>query len=288
MADIEAARHESMSYATYRILTQRFENSPGATQSLAAFDAKMDELGYDRSFTSRVGESPAALGNRIAHEVLQYGLHDGANELGNYADTTGYIPSNPPLDVNAFGTTLHNSNRWQPLIIDGATQQFLTPHWGNVTGFGLTPPSNLGDGSTDLRIDAGPVPLLGDTSDANFKNAVQDVIRFSSLLDPNAARLIDISPAVMFNNSLGTDDGEGYAVNPSTGASYAPNVVNQGDYGRVLAEFWADGPNSETPAGHWNTILNEVSDHPLLEKRIGGVGDEVSDLEWDVKSYTLL
>lgn len=24
----------------------------------------------------------------------------------------------------------------------------------------------------------------------------------------------------------------------------------------MLAEFWADGPQSETPPGHWNTIMN--------------------------------
>ena len=39
----------------------------------------------------------------------------------------------------------------------------------------------------------------------------------------------------------------------------------------MLAEFWADGPSSETPPGHWNTLANYVSDHPLVE-RIGGRG----------------
>jgi len=36
-------------------------------------------------------------------------------------------------------------------------------------------------------------------------------------------------------------------------------MVELGDYGRILAEFWADGPDSETPPGHWFTILNYVS-----------------------------
>ncbi len=40
-----------------------------------------------------------------------------------------------------------------------------------------------------------------------------------------------------------------------------PNEVLRGDFARVLAEFWADGPESETPPGHWNTIANEVSRH---------------------------
>ena len=53
-------------------------------------------------------------------------------------------------------------------------------------------------------------------------------------------------------------------VNPPTGAPYTPQIVPRGDYTRVLAEFWADGPNSETPPGHWFTILNSVTDHPLF------------------------
>ena len=60
----------------------------------------------------------------------------------------------------------------------------------------------------------------------------------------------------MGNNTLGTNDGTGHAVNPVTGQPYAPQIVPQADFGRVLAEFWADGPHSETPPGHWNVIAN--------------------------------
>ena len=49
-----------------------------------------------------------------------------------------------------------------------------------------------------------------------------------------------------------------------------------------------DGPNSETPPGHWNVLANEISDHAALQKRMGGVGAEVDDLEWDVKLYLAL
>ena len=59
--------------------------------------------------------------------------------------------------------------------------------------------------------------------------------------------------------------------------------MRRGDHGRVLAEFWADGPNSETPPGHWNTIANGVADHPAFVKRFGGTGPMVEDPGWDVK-----
>jgi hypothetical protein len=56
----------------------------------------------------------------------------------------------------------------------------------------------------------------------------------------------------------------------------------------VLAEFWADGPDSETPPGHWFVILNEVADHPDLVKRFAGSGPELDENEWYVKAYFTL
>ena len=73
-----------------------------------------------------------------------------------------------------------------------------------------------------------------------------------------------------------------------TGAPYARQMVPRGDYTRVLAEFWADGPDSETPPGHWFGILNEVADHPLLEMRFEGTGPQLDPLEWYVKAYFAL
>jgi hypothetical protein len=129
---------------------------------------------------------------------------------------------------------------------------------------------------------------------------------WSSHLDPSDGVEIDISPNSIGNNNIdlfppsfeaynsfynifdGGDMSPGHTVNPVTGQAYAPQWVRRGDYVRVLAEFWADGPDSETPPGHWFVILNEVNDHPLLKRRIGGVGPELGPLEWDVKAYFTL
>ena len=278
-----AAQEEALSYAAYRILSSRFATSPGASTSLASFDAQMNSLGYDPSITTTSGNTPAAIGNRIADTILQYGMSDGSNEQNGYVDTTGYVSVNPAMDVSVSGTTLNDPNRWQPLTINGGTQEFLTPHWGDVYGFAAPAP-----GSNGLTMDATPPPSLGGTDDAEFKAAVVEVIHYSRTLDASNGAMVDISPASLGNNTVGTNDGSGHAVNPVTGAPYASNMVPLGDYGRVLAEFWADGPHSETPPGHWNTLLNEISDHALLEKRIGGVGPVVNDLEWDVKAYFAL
>ena len=85
-ADAASARREAISYSSYRILSARFANSPGARVSLPSFDAKMAELGYDIDFTDVTGNSPAALGNRIAATVLALGRADGANEENGYSN----------------------------------------------------------------------------------------------------------------------------------------------------------------------------------------------------------
>ena len=281
--DLAADRNEAISFAAYRMLTARFANSPGAATSLASFDQRMTSLGYDPSFVSTAGNSPAALGNRIAQTILDYGYTDGANELGGYADTENYQPVNPPMIVAESGTTLTDPNRWQPLTIGAKTQTFLSPHWGNVTPFALQRNS-----PAETYHDPGMPPQLGGAGDAAFKDAAVRVIQFSSWLDPDQGVTIDISPGAIGNDPLGSNAGSGHPLNPVTGEPYAPNVVNRGDYGRILAEFWADGPHSETPPGHWNVIANSVSDSPQLEKRIGGTGPIVDDLEWDVKTYFAL
>jgi hypothetical protein len=91
-----------------------------------------------------------------------------------------------------------------------------------------------------------------------------------------------------YNQLDGGDPGIGRDVNPATGQPYEPQIVPRGDYTRVLAEFWADGPDSETPPGHWFTILNYVTDHPDFEPRFEGKGEVLDPLEWDVKAYFTL
>ena len=255
----------------------------------------MDTLGYDKGFTSTVGDTPAALGNRIAQTIIHFGLSDGSNEQNDYADTSDYFPSNPPMSKDQPGTAMFDPNRWQPLAFDNlvlqngivighAVQTFIGPNWGDVTPFAMTKAS-----PSDVYHDLGAPPQLGGVGDAQYKANAIAVIRYSSMLDPSLGNMINLSPAVKGNNPLGTNAGTGYTVNPVTGLPYEPtNVANLADYGRAIAEFWADGPSSETPPGHWNVLANDVADTPGFQKRIGGVGPVVDDLQWDVKTYFAL
>jgi hypothetical protein len=288
-ADVQAAREAAISFAAYRLLLWRYAQAANLQKTFDELTSTMRSLCYRPGFTSTKGDSPAALGNRIAAAVIKYGKTDGSLEQQHYIDTT-YTPPNPPLIVKQPGTMMHDPALWQPLALDqvvtqngiavaGKVQTFIGAQWGHVRSFAL-PASKKG-----LPIDPG-TPRLGEPKDEAYKQAAVDVIRLSSELAPTDGRMIDIGLDARGNNPLGTNDGHGYAVNPITGRAYASEVVPAGDYGRIVAEFWADGPTSETPPGHWNVLANTISDSPGLADRIGA--GAANRLRWDVKLYFAL
>jgi hypothetical protein len=291
--DVQAAREAALSYAAYRVLAWRYARVADLQTATAQLDAIMASLCYRTDYETTEGDLPAALGNRIAEDVLETGRADGANEDERYA-APDYRPSNDPLIVAEPGADMLDPNRWQPLALErqlsqnelpipGKVQEFIGPHWGQVSSFAL-PRSSVG-----TPIDPGPPPRLGDpATDADFKQQAVEIIRASSELDPADGAMVDIGPGAMGNSALGANDGHGHPLNPTTGQPYATNVVPRADFARALAEYWADGPKSETPPGHWNVIANEVSDSLGSELRIAGEGPLVDRLEWDVKLYLAL
>jgi len=324
-ADVKAAQEEALSYAVYRVLVQRFQFSPNASITLNRLKNLMLELGYDPDFTSvdyANTNLPAALGNYLGYSIIFMGLQDGANEQYNYA-SFNYAPVNPILQpANPGNPNILDPNRWQPLSLSVAidqngnpipsTQLFQSPEWGKVQPFALS--------QDDLTIyarngvpywvyhDPGPPPAL-DTSAINeeseeFKWSNSLVSIWQSHLDPADSVMWDISPRSIGNVQSypqtveelrnfykleeGGDAGIGREINPRTGEPYVPQIVPRADYTRALAEFWADGPTSETPPGHWFSIFNHTMDHPAFQRRYNGQGPLLDTLEWDVKAYFTL
>ena len=280
------ARERAISHAAYRVLAHRFGGSLGAGTTLPRLDACMLALGFDAGADTLIGGSAEAIGNRIAAAVIAHGLHDGANEQQSFIDPIPFFPVNSPMLVQLPGTGgLVDINAWQPLIPPGApgVQSFLTSQWRDVLPFAAQRPS---PGAP--YADPGTPPRLGLDRSEQVRADVVALIRYSSQLDPADAALLNTSPAVRGNNALGSNDGLGHAANPADGSPYPDNLVRRGDWTRALAEFWADGPRSSTPPGHWNEIANAVTDHPALLQRVRGQGAPVDDLEWDIKLYLAL
>ena len=325
--DVAAARHEIMSYAMYRLLTHRFGSSPGAATSLPSFQTLFESYGYDINLTSTdySSGSYAALGNYLASEIINFGQQDGSNEQNDYANQH-YSPSNSPLILELYeDNSAIDPNKWQPLAFDVFidqsgnpfplnTPQFLSPEWGEVTPFALkTENLNIINNGFDCYVYNDPgAPVY--IQDSNNNDGIDDpykwhfalVSAWSSHLDPTDTTMIDISPGALgnlpitnypetfleyknfYNMLQGGDPSTGRSLNPVTNMPYTSQLVKRADYARVLAEYWADGPDSETPPGHWFTIMNYVSDHPLVEKRLNGSGSILDDLQWDVKCYLAL
>ncbi|OUR91964.1 hypothetical protein A9Q87_09185 [Flavobacteriales bacterium 34_180_T64] len=326
-ADVAAARHEIISYAMYRLLTHRFANSPGGAATQQSFDDHFTNDGYSIAFTSTDYStgSYAALGNYLAQEIIAFGAQDNSNEVADYGNLN-YTPVNDPLILELYEDNDNiNPDRWQPLAFDvfidqggnvfpADTPNFLSPEWGLVKPFCLLPEDLdiFNDPGYDCYVynDPGPPIYIQNSNEDGFTDPYKWhfalVASWSSHLDPVDPTMIDISPGAIGNFDIanypetfteyqafydftnGGDAGTGHALNPSTNMPYAANVVKRSDYARVLAEFWADGPDSETPPGHWFTIMNYVSDYPGFEKKMSGQGLILSDLEWDVKSYLTL
>jgi hypothetical protein len=317
--DLQVAREQAISFAAYRIIRHRFAQSPGATTTLGDLDALMARLGYDAADTSTdVTSGAAAVGNRIAECYIAYGLQDGANEANGYRNEH-YLPVNAPIEPPKPGNpTISDLDRWQPIAlvqyIDQAGNVYnsnppaLSPEWGAVLPFSLSEAERTtyfrDDFAWNVYHDPGPPPRAQGTDADLYKWGFALVAVWSGHLDQADGVMMDISPASNGNTAElpvtfeeypdfydllnGGNQRTGYAQNPVTGAPYEPQVVPRGDYTRVLAEFWADGPSSETPPGHWFTILNTVTDHELFERRLGRAGAELGPLEWDVKAYFTL
>lgn len=314
---------EAISFGMYRLLTHRFSASPEGFNARLRLNNMMDALGYDRGNTATNYEDgdAAALGNYISSLIIQYGLQDGSNESQAYANQY-YETTNPPMVMAFAGNpNLQDPNRWQQLTLDVFIDQsgnqipfntpaFLSPEWGDVTNFAIPESEKtiaIRDGQTyTIHHDPGPPPYIDPkdvAASADYKKGFGMVVEWSSQLDPADGVMIDISPASLgnagdlpdeqqyyeyYNYFQGGDPSMGHDLNPVTGLPYEEQLVPRGDYTRVLAEFWADGPDSETPPGHWFTLINYVNTHPMLEKRYEGVGPIIDDLEWDLKTYFMM
>jgi len=212
------------------------------------------------------------------------------------------------IKIKGWDVTLKD---WNQLLLPG-TREFLTPEWGDVVPFALQEKDKkvlFRDGTEcNVYMDPGPPPYLDMSDDpegsAYFKwgfvlNAV-----WSGQLDPKDSVRIDVSPGAIGNvKSLpkkyadypeyfdlldGGYKAPGHKINPYTKEPYLPNLVYRGDYTRVLAEYWVDGPNTVTPPGHWLSNLNSVSYHKDFKRLWMGKGEELGRLEWDIKAYLVM
>lgn len=321
----DSLRHIAISYAAFRILKSRYDDysSKGRTIDILISTIEKHQFSFRNLATNYETGSPEALGNYIAEQILLFGKSDGSKEEDRHELSKYRSKNEKLLPENPGANGLKKPNHWQPiyinkyivkkgsdktlkdwnhLLIEGNVD-FLTPFWGEVQSFALPTESKAGA----IHFNPGHPPYINtgnqDETEA-YRWGFSLVQRLSSKLDTKDAEIWDISPKGILNLDnhlpIGLDNYKAYykAVetnkrkkrikNPITKKTYAKNLVNQGDYCRVIAEFWVDGPNTNSPPGHWLEFLNKVSYHPDFKRQWNGKGESLSQLEWDLKSYFLL
>ena len=312
---------DMMATYAYRFIALRYAAAPGWSETVAALNAAFVSTTGTTPNVLLNGSAAAAFGFNIANAINEAYLNDGANQINDYANTC-YVPANDPLDVTEEGPcdfSLNDPNRWQPLSFGGSfvdqagneTFEDVVPfsgaNWGNVTPFALqnSDVSFLNrDGCVyPVYFDPGPPKLLGEADGSlyNWQTGFALVARWQTQLNVDDAVVVDISPRSVGNLNAdptfpdhlyrqfeGGDIGPGHAFNPITGEPYEAEMVYRGDFTRVLAEFWADGPDSETPPGHWFTILNDATSHPDFDWRWNGRGEPMEHGAWLARAYRLL
>ncbi len=299
-ANKEKDQKTTISVAAHKLIMHRFQKSPNFEKIKTEANQLLVDLQIKLEVASPELLDPAVeLGQSFGDMIINLGQYDGSLEDKDYETPADiYIPLNPPVIIKNGGVgKIKDVNFWQPLALDmivdqggnplpSKIQQPLTLHWGQVKTFALTDKErNL---KNNLYFDPGMPPLWNGVGHEQFVKSMVQVIEYSSWLDSADNVKLDISPNGRGNNKIGRNDGKGYVINPVTQKAYVSEVVSRGDYARVLAEFWADGPQSETPPGHWNVVANKVSDDARLKKQWMAQGQVLSDLEWDVKMYLTL
>ncbi|MEZ6088540.1 MAG: vanadium-dependent haloperoxidase [Pirellulaceae bacterium] len=270
--NVDSLKAEAMSHAAYAVLTDLFPSE------VEQFRSVMSNLGFEIDRTSDDTSTPIGIGNVMADALIAARRNDGSNQSGESADGTPGVP----YSNNTFYSSVNEPrnttviDRWTPepvpIFAEPGTehhvQQFLTPHWGQVSPFALT---NL----DQLRPPA-PEPFL-------LVDGVVDLANATITLSGGASVAIDSSIV-------------GSIINPAFIAQ-AEHVVqasaNLTDKQKLIAEFWEDAKHTSFPPGTWMTFGQFVSgrdqhsldDDAKLFFALSNAIFDASIATWDAKTH---
>jgi hypothetical protein len=187
---------------------------------LSVFDPLMRRLGYDPANATADITTPAGVGNVAAQAVLEFRHRDGANQLG---DEPGGKPGVPYADFTGYQPANDPMDLRRGSLFDPAAVHDAN-RWQPLRYFDKT--------GTDVS-----QPFVG----AHW----QQVAPFALT---NVAQLRTTGPA-----RYGSPAYESQA--------RALLAISAGltDEQKMIAEYWADGPQSELPPGHWDLFAQFVS-----------------------------
>ena len=277
-----AARDEAISYAAYRVLSARYGTASGrrGAGSRRSSPRRMDQPVLPGPIsTTTDGDSPAAVGNRIAAAVIAFGLDDGVERGERLRGARLQAGQRPARGHRARhdherSRTAGSRSQLDSMIsqngipIPGTGPAGVGPHWGHVDVVRAAAVGATACRSTRARRRGSATRR----PTRRTRTRRVEVIRDSSALDAERRVTIDISPAARWQQHAGHQRRHG----PRRQPGHRPAVrAGRREAGRLRPG--PDGvlgrrPKSETPPGHWNVIANTVADEPGPSLQIGGKG----------------
>ncbi len=268
----DANKAAAVSQAAYHMLVDLFPDYEHDTQ---AFSNLLHRLGYEA--VAGADATPAGTGFRAAQAVLASREHDGSNAANGYTDTTSSrypylfeaVNSADPEANNAPGHSGFDPNHWQPLRVP-------TGEVVSEDGFPRIDPADPASyhDQTFVTPHWGAVTPFALTSGDQFR-------------PPPPPQMGSSAP---YTDALGqtmTND-EAYHKQFNQVLEYSANLT---DYHKCIAEYWADGPRTETPPGHWNALAHGISqrdqhtldDDVKLYFALNGAIFDASIAAWEAK-----
>jgi hypothetical protein len=196
---------------------------------VSVFDPLIHRLGYDPGDTTTDISTAAGVGNVAARAVLDYRHHDGANQLG---DELGGKPGVAYADYTRYVSP--NQPMDTRVSFDPATvrdpNQWQPLRYVDTTGAVVTQ------------------AFVG----AQWQHVTPFAIK-------NVAQLRSPTGPAMYGS-------QAYESQARVLLAISADLT---DEQKMIAEYWADGPHSELPPGHWDLFAQLVSrrDHHGAHKR---------------------
>ncbi len=220
-----------------------------------ALEAQMRAMAYDPAVRSTDASTPEGVGHLSAQALLNYRHLDGANQLGDLTPKDANGLAQPYADYTGYLAV----NPALRVALPSTLANFLKPDqwqpltWVNAAGATVTP-SYI-------------APFWGKV--LPFALTSGDQLRPPPPKEFGSAAYVEQVTEVL------------------------TLTANLDDRQKSIAEYWADGPNSELPPGHWHLFAQQVStrDHHGLDddiKMFFALSNAVFDAgisTWDAKRF---
>lgn len=187
---------------------------------ISHFRSLMVQQGYNPDNNSMDVTTAAGIGNKTCKKVLDFRHNDNSNQLGDMtASGTPYVDWTGYTPVNTWDK-INDPNHWQPLRVPDGKGGYVIQSFVGAQ-WGKVIPFGL----------------------KNWQNQVITPVR-QQILNDNGR----LGPA--------TVDQPMYREQALEILSYSATLTDQQ---KVIAEYFADGPSSELPPGHWILYSQFVS-----------------------------